>query len=113
MSSISRITEIDGADGLSEALGHPVSVIYKHSPQCWISAVANWRMGRFARQNQDVPVYRVDVIYERHLSDEIATATSVRHASPQAIVLRAGAAVGNLTHFSINTKNLAQLVDIR
>lgn len=109
---MNELVQIDGDERLKEALDAPLSVIYKHSGQCWISALAQRQLARFAKQNQGIPVYRVDVIYDRGISQRVAEFTSVPHASPQAIVVREGAVVGQLTHLSIRAKTLAQLVGV-
>lgn len=110
---MSDVIQIDSEERLREALGQPTCVIYKHSSQCWISALAQRQVRRFARRDDETPVYRVDVIYDRGLSQKVVEASSVGHASPQAIVLRDGALVGTLSHMSINAKSLAQLVGVR
>lgn len=109
---MSEVVQIDGENRLREALAEPVAVIYKHSPQCWISALAQRQVKRFAKEHGEVPVYRVDVLYDRGLSQKIADATEVGHASPQAIVIRDGVVAGKLSHLSISSKNLAQLAGV-
>lgn len=109
---MSEVVQIDDDERLKEALAEQVAVIYKHSPHCWISALANRQVKRFARKNVEVSVYRVDVIFDRVLSQKIADVTEVGHASPQAIVIRDGTIAGNLSHMSISSKNLAQLAGV-
>lgn len=109
---MSEVVQLDSAERLKEALAEPIGVIYKHSPQCWISALAHRQIKRFAKENREVAVYRVDVIYDRGLSQRIAEVTAVGHVSPQAIVVRSGEVVGNLSHLSIRSKNLAQLAGV-
>ncbi len=108
-----EVVQLDSDERLKEALAEPVAVIYKHSSQCWISALAHRQIKRFARENREVAVYLVDVIYDRGLSQRIAEVTAVAHVSPQAIVVRSGDVVGNLSHLSIRTKTLAQLLGVR
>jgi bacillithiol system protein YtxJ len=86
----------------------PVAVGYKHSPICGASAAAHQEVSRFAADHPDVPVCLVDVIRERSLAQAIADALSVPHASPQVIVLRAGAPVWIASHRGIRAETLAE-----
>ncbi|HYW32618.1 MAG TPA: monothiol bacilliredoxin BrxC family protein, partial [Gemmatimonas sp.] len=46
----------------------PLSVLYKHSPACSISAGAMLEVQAFAREHPDVPVFVVDVLGQQSLS---------------------------------------------
>jgi bacillithiol system protein YtxJ len=54
--------------------------------------------------HQDVPVYLVDVVHSRPLSRYIAEQVGIVHASPQAIILRAGVAAGHGSHFDLRAE---------
>ncbi len=54
-----------------------------------------------------MPVYLVDVLAQRPLSQAIAARLGIRHESPQAIVLRQGKAVWDASHFAITAKEVS------
>lgn len=88
----------------------PLAVLYKHSPICPTSEVAYEEMLAF-RRRRDVPVYMVDVIHHRPLSRALAERIGVRHASPQAIILRDGVAAWHRSHYEIQAEAMARFVD--
>lgn len=79
----------------------PLLVIYKHSPTCGVSAVARDEVRALPNTIPDVPVYQVDVIRQRGLSEAIAAELGVGHESPQVIVVCDGRAVWSASHFQI------------
>jgi len=62
---------------------------------------------RFLERGTGVPVYLVDVIQNRSLSQQIAKDLDVRHESPQAILMRSGEVLKHASHRHIT----AQLLD--
>ena len=97
-------TEADVATALAE----PLAVVYKHSPICPTSGIAYEEMRSLRRIHQDVPVYLVDVIHSRPLSRKIAEEVGVVHASPQAIILRAGVPAWHGSHFDLRAEEMAR-----
>jgi bacillithiol system protein YtxJ len=95
---------------LDLVLAAPLAVLYKHSPICPTSDMAYEQMLAFRRRST-VPVYMVDVIRHRPLSRVLAERTGVRHASPQAIILRDGVAAWHRSHYEIQAEAMAQVVD--
>lgn len=68
----------------------PLALVYKHSPMCAISARAIVEVETFAKENPDVPVFVVDVLMQRSLSQELAARYGIEHESPQIILLKHG-----------------------
>lgn len=97
-------TEADVATALSE----PLAVVYKHSPICPTSGLAYEEIRSLRRLHQDVPVYLVDVVHSRPLSSYIAERVGVVHASPQAIILRAGVPAWHGSHFDLRADTMAE-----
>ena len=91
-------------------LAAPLAVLYKHSPICPTSDVAYEEMLAF-RRARAVPVYMVDVIHHRPLSRALAERIGVRHASPQAVILRNGVAAWHRSHYEIQAEAMARIVD--
>jgi bacillithiol system protein YtxJ len=81
------------ADGLA--------FLFKHSPICGTSALAHEEVERFEAANPGTPVYLVDVIGQRTLSQDLAAALGVGHESPQVILLRGARPLWNTSHWRI------------
>ena len=97
-------TEADVATALAE----PLAIVYKHSPICPTSGIAFEEMSSLRRMHGDVPMYLVDVVHSRPLSRFIAERVGVVHASPQAIILRAGVPAWHGSHFDLRAEVIAR-----
>jgi bacillithiol system protein YtxJ len=102
------MNKIATAADVTAALSEPLAVVYKHSPICPTSGIAYEEMLSLRRLHRDVPVYLVDVVHSRPLSRDIAERVGVVHASPQAIILRAGVPAWHGSHFDLRAEVLAQ-----
>jgi bacillithiol system protein YtxJ len=96
---------------LASALSEPIAVVYKHSPICPTSGIAYEEMRSLRHLHGDVPVYLVDVVHSRPLSRYIAERVGIIHASPQAIILRAGVPAWHGSHFDLRAEVMAQRLD--
>ena len=87
------------------------AVLFKHSPSCFVSMMADGRVKKFAREFPELPIYLVSVVKYRSLARSIATATGVRHESPQIIIFQYGKALAHMSHEGINAEALAGAVE--
>ena len=55
----------------------------------------------------DLPIFLVDVIADRQLSNHIESKWSIRHESPQLIVVEDGKAIYDASHISIDVRALS------
>jgi bacillithiol system protein YtxJ len=74
-------------------------LIYKHSTRCGVCWSAKRRLETVDIER--LPIYIVDVLADRPMSNLIAERFGVHHESPQAILLRSGEAVTVKSHSSI------------
>jgi bacillithiol system protein YtxJ len=81
-------------------------LLFKHSTTCPISAAAYQQMSGVEREVALVVVQKA-----RDLSREIETRTGVRHESPQALILRGGAAVWSASHWNIKADAVTRALD--
>jgi bacillithiol system protein YtxJ len=102
------VRKISTADDVASALSEPLAIVYKHSPICPTSGIAYEEMRSLRQIHGDVPVYLVDVVHSRPLSRYIAERVGVVHASPQAIILRAGVAAWHGSHFDLRADVIAR-----
>lgn len=93
---------------LQQSKEKPV-LILKHSTTCPISAGA---YKEFTSFKTDIDAYLVKVIESRPVSNEISSVLSVKHQSPQALVLSEAKPVWHASHSNITEKNLAKAMEI-
>jgi bacillithiol system protein YtxJ len=100
--------KISSEADVATALAEPLAIVYKHSPICPTSGIAFEEMTSLRRLHSDVPMYLVDVVQSRPLSRYIAERVGVVHASPQAIILRAGVPAWHGSHFDLRAEVIAR-----
>ena len=101
------ILGVDSEEALDEVLRLPRALLYKHSTRCGTSARAMLEVERFARGETDVPVFKIDVIRQRGISDLAAQRLEIGHESPQVILIRDGRATWHASHFRVTAAALA------
>jgi bacillithiol system protein YtxJ len=72
--------------------------VFKHSTRCPVSFAAADRVKNFKLSQ---PLYWINVVEQRELSNWVATTYSVEHHSPQLIKIVEGNAVNSWTHGGI------------
>lgn len=98
-------------DQLDAVMAAPVALVYKHSTRCPVSTAAYHEVQQLLRERPDAPVWIVDVIVQRRLSQEVAARTGVQHESPQAILLAGGEVVWDGSHFDVRADTLTRELD--
>lgn len=93
---------------LKTALSQEWAVLYKHSDRCWMCALAIRQVRRFAKSNPETPVYQVDVIEGRKISNALAQSLGIAHQSPQVMVVNEGGVVWHGSHFGIRERFLSR-----
>lgn len=86
-----------------------VFVVFKHSTRCSISSMVKNRLER--DWNSDFPVYYLDLLTYRSVSNLIAHLSGVEHESPQIIVFKNGNAVYDASHTSIDASEVAGYIE--
>jgi thioredoxin 1 len=76
-------------------------LIYKHSITCGASAVALEQVTRLASSDVSPPIHLVPVQKARAVSDALAERLSMRHESPQLILVDRGAVRWHASHFDV------------
>ena len=87
------------------ALQSPRLLLFKHSPQCPVSAEARAEYEAFLARNDATTAF-VDVIADRAVARGIAERSGVRHESPQAILFEHGRPVWHASHGAITRASL-------
>lgn len=104
---LETLPELEEIDALS--FTKPV-VIFKHSTRCSISRMAwNQFQTEYQVPNEQMPLYYLDLLNYRDISNEIASRYAVHHQSPQVVVIKNGMAIYSASHESINAEIVARL----
>lgn len=83
--------------------------IFKHSTRCAISALAKSRLqSSWDKHNSDIPIFLLDLIRYRELSNQIEKSLGVKHESPQLIVLEKGEIMHHSSHLSIAADRITE-----
>ncbi|MDZ7846214.1 MAG: bacillithiol system redox-active protein YtxJ [Owenweeksia sp.] len=86
----------------SETLSDGV-VILKHSTRCAISSMVWSRFQRnWQASSKELPVYYLDIIRYRELSNLVSETFEVAHESPQVLLIKNGKCVYHASHNSIS-----------
>ncbi|MFO8233682.1 MAG: bacillithiol system redox-active protein YtxJ [Longimonas sp.] len=83
-------------------------LVYKHSATCPTSAWAQRNIDTWSDDHADWPVYRVTVQSARPVSNQIADDLSLRHETPQAIIVHKGEVIEHLNHNHVTPDRLTE-----
>lgn len=86
--------------------------IFKHSTRCSISSVAKMRLSSFWNFNEELPLYYLDIMAFREISNLVEEKFSIRHESPQLIVIKEGKCIYDASHLAISVKSLRSKLEI-
>ncbi len=85
-------------------------VIFKHSTRCSISSMA---LSRFEAKWQDdptIPVFYLDLLQHRDISNDIASLFGITHQSPQVLVIKNGACIYDASHTGITVSGVLEAI---
>ena len=86
--------------------------IFKHSTRCSVSSMAKQRLERtwdFSPKN--LPVFYLDLIEHRSLSNQIASQFSVQHQSPQLLLIKNGKCIFHSSHQAIQVADVKEIIE--
>ncbi|MCB0507118.1 MAG: bacillithiol system redox-active protein YtxJ [Chitinophagales bacterium] len=84
----------------------PIFAVFKHSTRCSISSMAKNRVER--EWQHDFPIYYLDLLNHRNVSNQIATLSGVEHQSPQLIVFQNGKVIYDASHNGIDVNEISE-----
>ena len=100
------LREVVDEGTLNELRQAELVILYKHSTRCPISFGAKHEVDCFVKQTPEVPVFVLNVVQNRALSQQVAEQLGVRHESPQAILMRSGKVMKHASHRQITVQLL-------
>ena len=106
-------TTLDSADQLLSIKQTPgYAVIFKHSTRCPISAMAKRKfeldLDRFPGE---IPLYFLDLIKYREISNKIVDDFSIHHESPQMLLIKDGECILDQSHGEINVDDTLLMIE--
>tara|TARA_R110002050_G_scaffold265186_1_gene406175 strand:+ start:2380 stop:2721 length:342 start_codon:yes stop_codon:yes gene_type:complete len=107
---LTEVSQLDDID--ANSLEGKGVLIFKHSTRCIISKMV-WQnlSSDWSNDLEDLPVYFLDLISDRALSQQVADRYGVHHESPQALLIKGGKCVYHDSHHGINQNEIKNLVD--
>ncbi|MES2618841.1 MAG: bacillithiol system redox-active protein YtxJ [Bacteroidota bacterium] len=82
-------------------------VIFKHSTRCNISQMIKDRLERKTGElPEGIPIYYLDLISFRSLSNQIADCFQVEHQSPQLLLIKGDTCLYHASHSAISVDSL-------
>ncbi|MBR9861514.1 bacillithiol system redox-active protein YtxJ [bacterium] len=86
-------------------------IVFKHSYRCAISStVLNRVEGKLKEVSESLPVYLIDVVQERSLSQDLASRINIKHESPQIIMLNGSTVVNHASHMGITPELITAFI---
>lgn len=97
-------TQLQSTDQLNEIKNLPgYSIIFKHSTRCSISMMAKRRFELdWDSLPEELPLYFLDLIQYREISNQIAQLFHVHHESPQLLLIKDGECILDQSHGGIS-----------
>ena len=87
------------------------SVIFKHSTRCSISMMVKKRFELdWNKLPGNLPLYFLDLIKYRDLSNKIASDFQVYHESPQLLLIKGGECILDLSHGEISVEEALSVI---
>jgi bacillithiol system protein YtxJ len=110
---MNHFTPITASSNLEEitnkSFEKPV-LVFKHSTACPISSIVYNRIEELCEElAEKFDCYLLFVIENRNASNALADMISIKHESPQVLLLKNGACVFNESHLMINPTSLLEL----
>lgn len=98
-----QLSGLDQLNKIKEDSYQKTQVLFKHSTRCPTSTMAYSRLENGWDKKSDVADFHyLDLIRYRDVSNEIANMFSVRHESPQLLVIKNGVCELNASHNQVS-----------
>jgi len=105
LNNIAQLEEIRSAEGYS--------LIFKHSTRCSISLMAKKKFEfEWDSLPGETPVYFLDLLNHRDISNAIAEIFKVHHESPQLLLIKDGECIFEASHSEISAEEAAEQMTV-
>ncbi len=104
-----QLTNLEQLQEIKAASGY--SAIFKHSTRCSISMMARKRFEFDGSAiPEGTPLYFLDLIAHREVSNAIADLFQVHHESPQLLLIKDGECIYETSHGEISAEEMAEQI---
>ncbi len=104
-----KLNTVEQLEKIKNALGH--SVIFKHSTRCSISMMAKKRFELdWNSIPENTPLYFLDLLAFREISNKIVELFDVPHQSPQLLLIKDGQCILETTHSNISAEETGDVI---
>jgi bacillithiol system protein YtxJ len=103
-----QLEEIDKLSYTSQIKG---ILLFKHSTRCSISSMALSRLERSLKVSDSLPLYFLDLLNYRSISQHIAERYGIAHQSPQILVIKNGKCIYDASHSGINGQDILDVIN--
>jgi bacillithiol system protein YtxJ len=113
MANYREITTIEEWKQALEASGDKPLLVLKHSTRCPVSSAALEEYEEYLQESpkEEIDYALVKVIESRPVSNQIAEDLSLKHESPQIILVKDQAKYWSATHWSVTKKHIHAVLD--
>lgn len=94
--------------------GYFAVAVFKHSTRCPVSMMAKLKMSTtWDIDEHKVPLYYLDLIKYREISNQIAADFDVQHESPQLLIIKNNKCVYHASHGAISVSKVKEVLEIK
>src|SRR4051794_12087201 len=111
--STQGLPELDSIEACARVMKEEIVVLFKHSPTCPVSWMAQREVMQYRAAQSEIPVYLISVRRRRDVSRYIEEKTGIQHESPQLIVLRKGEVIASASHDEVTADAISVFVGKR
>jgi bacillithiol system protein YtxJ len=106
-------TPLESAEQIDSIKNEPgYSIIFKHSTRCSISMMVRKRFELdWDKLPGDMPLYFLDLIRYRELSNKVAADFQVYHESPQLLMIKDGECILDLSHGHVSVEEAMSVME--
>ncbi len=106
-------TKLESAEQIDAIKGQEgYSLIFKHSTRCSISMMVKKRFEfEWDKLPENLPLYFLDLIKYRDLSNQIAADFVVHHESPQLLLIKDGECILDLSHGEVSVEEAMSVIN--
>lgn len=106
------LTDVEQLQSITQASESGPLAIFKHSTRCSISSMALNRIQKDWKINcPTIPIYYLDLIRFRNISNRIAEIFHVQHESPQLLIIRNSICVYHASHNAIDAADISGVIE--
>lgn len=105
------LSDLEQVDQIIRDSALKPQLIFKHSTRCSISSMVKDRLERqWKSQLDEFPIYYLDLIKFRSISNQLADKFGVIHESPQLLIIQNGECIFNCSHSDISVSAIETML---